>query len=361
MTGLSLDVARADWTLMDAHSGLVQLTGVRWIGNMGPLVARVWSAADIVSLAVFMARFFVLIGLAVGAMGQVRTVHLRSGYSVTGSVLLEGERVIVDLGFTVLAIPDSEISRIESKDPTADPVAESSTFFRSEAGRELASVSDNVVRCQEMVVEVRTPIGFGSGFLIRPEGYIVTNDHVIAGEHKITVTLFKAIEGQLKRITYTDIQIVATNPFLDLALLKCESEEPLDLETVVLGNSDSVFNGETVFAIGSPLGLDRTVSTGIISLRNRPVGGQIYLQTTAQINPGNSGGPLFNLRGEVIGVANMKLSSIGVEGMAFAIPVDRLKDFIAHRDAFAYDARNPNAGFRYMEPPRPSVVSQQGD
>jgi len=104
-----------------------------------------------------------------------------------------------------------------------------------------------------------------------------------------------------------------------------------------------------VFAIGSPLGLERTVTEGILSTKTRQMGGALYLQTTAQINPGNSGGPLFNLRGEVIGVTNMKLT-FG-EGLGFAIPGDELKYFLNHRDAFAYDNDNPSNPFRYLEPP----------
>jgi serine protease Do len=76
--------------------------------------------------------------------------------------------------------------------------------------------------------------------------------------------------------------------------------------------------------------------------------GQLYLQTTAQINPGNSGGPLFNLRGEVVGVTNMIL--LMSEGLGFAIPVRRVKEFLDHREAFAFDADNPNSGYRYLPP-----------
>src|SRR5207247_3952067 len=93
--------------------------------------------------------------------------------------------------------------------------------------------------------------------------------------------------------------------------------------------------GELVFSIGSPLGLERTVTEGIVSTKTREFQGSLYLQTTAQINPGNSGGPLFNMRGEVIGVTNMKLA-FG-EGVGFAIPVDAVKYFLNHRDSFACD------------------------
>jgi serine protease Do len=107
--------------------------------------------------------------------------------------------------------------------------------------------------------------------------------------------------------------------------------------------------GDRVFAIGSPLGLERTVTEGIMSTKTRQMQGTLYLQTTAQINPGNSGGPLFNLRGEVVGVTNMKIT-FG-EGLGFAIPIEVVKHFLNHRDAYAYDNDNPSNAYRYLEPP----------
>ena len=97
------------------------------------------------------------------------------------------------------------------------------------------------------------------------------------------------------------------------------------------------------------MGLERTVTEGIVSTKTRPMQGELYLQTTTQINPGNSGGPLFNLRGEVVGVTNMKIT-FG-EGLGFAIPVDGVKQFLKHRDAYAYDTDNPSSPYRYLEPP----------
>jgi len=106
--------------------------------------------------------------------------------------------------------------------------------------------------------------------------------------------------------------------------------------------------GETVFAIGNPLGLTRTVSQGIVSTTNRDFEGRLYIQTTADINPGNSGGPLFNLAGEVIGVTSMGYLFYG--GLNFAIPIDVVRRFVENWDAFAYREDNPNAGFRYLQP-----------
>jgi serine protease Do len=139
------------------------------------------------------------------------------------------------------------------------------------------------------------------------------------------------------------------NKFQDLALLKIEDKDMPKFARVSLGDSDQLSVGESVFAIGSPLGLERTVTEGIVSTKKRQFQGELYLQTTAQINPGNSGGPLFNLRGEVVGVTNMKIA-FG-EGIGFAIPVESVKVFIKHRDSYAYDNENPSNAYRYLEPP----------
>jgi serine protease Do len=155
--------------------------------------------------------------------------------------------------------------------------------------------------------------------------------------------------GQIERKTYKQIRIVALNKFADLALLRIEDKDAPKFSCVTLGDADKMAVGDTVFAIGSPLGLERTVTEGILSTKTRQIEGTLYLQTTAQINPGNSGGPLFNLRGEVIGVTNMKIT-FG-EGLGFAIPVEAVKFFLNHRESYAYDNDNPSNPYRYLEPP----------
>ena len=128
------------------------------------------------------------------------------------------------------------------------------------------------------------------------------------------------------------------------------AQDELKLRSVPLGNQREVNVGDSVFAIGNPLGLERSVSQGIISTRNRNFEGLVYLQTDAAINPGNSGGPLLNLRGEVIGVTNMKATQ--GDNVGFAIPITYVKEFLDNREAFAYDNDNPNTGYRYLDPPR---------
>ena len=130
--------------------------------------------------------------------------------------------------------------------------------------------------------------------------------------------------------------------------MKVEDLGDTKVKYVYLGDIDRIKVGEKVFAIGNPLGLERTVTDGVISTTNRAFEGLVYIQTNADINPGNSGGPLFNLAGEVIGVTNMGYIFFG--GLGFAIPIDCVKHFIDNRDAFIYDKDNPNTGFKYLQP-----------
>ncbi len=296
---------------------------------------------------------------AVAEENRVR-VFLHSAAVLEGDVLLKRtDRLALDLGFTVLAVPMDAVLRVEPV-ASAQSVLEVHGLYRTATQRSRLTVKENVARCAEAVLRVRTPVGLGSGFVIHPKGYVVTNHHVIDGEHKISLTLFQQTEQELRPLLFEKVRIVALDPHVDLALLKIEDLGDRVLPTVPLGDSYSLAQGEPVFSIGSPLGFDRTVSQGIISLKNRLIDGHLYLQSTAQINPGNSGGPLFNPRGEVIGVNNMKIGAAGIEGLSFAIPSNALKSFLDHADAFAFDVRNSNNGFRYNSPPVPRTSTSGG-
>ena len=300
----------------------------------------------------------VLLGTACG--GWSETIQLKDKAAVTGKIISEKkDQLFVDLGYTVLAIPRNQIAKIIKTEAAETKAAleKSASVTETNAGiystattpppertvRELAQ------QLGEGVVQVRTPGGLGSGFFLTEDGYLITNFHVIEGETQIGVEVYHQRNGQLDRKSYRQVRIAAMNKYADLALLKIEDPGAPRFAKMWLGDTDSLAVGERVFAIGSPLGLERTVTEGILSTKTREMQGQLYLQTSAQINPGNSGGPLFNLRGEVIGVTNMKIN-FG-EGLGFAIPVELLKHFLNHRDAFAYDNDNPNNAFRYLEPP----------
>ncbi len=298
-----------------------------------------------------------LLPLAVSAADPVSIRYvLRGGGEVKGIPLKETpEEVVIDVGPSLVTLPRAAILE-QKKDEAAVAKAEAATaedlYFISNGGAE-SPVEKLVNVVGEAVVEIRSKTSIGSGFVIHPDGFVVTNHHVINGETKFTLTLFRREAGTLSKVLYKNIRIVAMDPARDLALLKIDDEVQKPFVNVTIGDSDTVNPGQGVFAVGSPLGLDRTVSQGIVSLPNRLMeNGLLFIQTTAQINPGNSGGPLFNLAGEVVGVNNRKAAQVGVEGVGFAIPSNVLKYFLKKRDAFAFDPRNPNTGFTYLAPPR---------
>jgi len=302
-------------------------------------------------------RFFVIassIMLASCNVSQADTIVLKSGQRIEGQVLkVQPEALFVDIGVDVIRIPLDKISERIEDEPTPDTPDETSTeagLLRT-ASLPIRSVKQLVSRFAEGVVLIQTPDGLGSGFMISEEGHCVTNYHVVEGQTRIAVTIFhRTKSGEFKRVAIRDVKILALNPHFDLALLEVPQQKDFAFRPVYIADNDSQREGDTVFAIGSPLGLERSVSEGIVSTRNRNMEGIVYIQTTAQINPGNSGGPLFDSRGQVVGVINMKLT-FG-EGLGFAIPVAYLRHFIQNRDAFAFDETNPNTGYHYLEPPR---------
>ena len=283
-------------------------------------------------------------------------IQLKDASAITGKILTEkSDALIVDVGYTALVIPRSAIVSVTKATPTTGAAtspapAVTGQFYaattKTSAARDVSSL---VKQIGEAVVQVKTPGGLGSGFFLNEDGYLITNFHVIEGETEISVEVYQQKNGQLDRETYKQVKIIAINKFHDLALLHIEDKDAPKFKPVTLGSADALNVGDGVFAIGSPLGLERTVTQGIVSTKTRQMEGNLYLQTSTQINPGNSGGPLFNLAGEVVGVTNMKIT-FG-EGLGFAIPVELVKSFLDHRDAFAYSTDNPNNPFRYLEPP----------
>lgn len=160
----------------------------------------------------------------------------------------------------------------------------------------------------------------GSGFIIDKEGYILTNNHVVEKAQSIKVKLSDGKEY--------DAQIKGRDPKTDIALIKINSKN--NLPVAALGNSDQIEVGDWVVAIGNPFGLETTVTTGIISAKGRVIGAGPYddfIQTDASINPGNSGGPLYNLKGEVVGINTAIVS--GGQGIGFAIPINVAKNMLS--------------------------------
>lgn len=179
-----------------------------------------------------------------------------------------------------------------------------------------------------------TAVAKGSGVIISEDGYILTNNHVVNSSSSSSNYFYEI--GKANKVTiklYNDDteytgKIIGTDSQTDLAVIKIDKD---GLTPAELGNSDSVQVGEFAMAIGSPLGLDNSVTAGIVSAVNREVtddSGNKYIaiQTDAAINSGNSGGALVNSKGQVIGINTLKLSGTGVEGVGFAIPINSTKD-----------------------------------
>ncbi len=293
----------------------------------------------------------------------LREVELENGSKVRGWLLKENDSALwLDLGFEVLRIPRPSamaIRKPEQNSQQSDLPSEG--LFSTRERSQSLPVERWVPRLGRGVVEIRSRAGQGSGFVINEQGMIITNYHVIAQDNLLTVTVFSSQSDSLRKIQYKDIRILAMDPSHDLALLQIADELEEPLEILPFGQATELETGEGVFAIGSPLGLDRTVSRGIVSLSERLVNGNVFLQTTAQINPGNSGGPLFNFQGEVIGVNTLKFVRTGIEGVGFAIPIETVKTFLERRNAFAFDPRNPNTGIRYLNPPSKAEWAEKSE
>ena len=185
--------------------------------------------------------------------------------------------------------------------------------LKASVGDDFSGIAKNAV---QSVVTIRTNTGQGTGFIISNQGYIVTNAHVLVGASKIN-----AITYEQNTINANFIGFDGT---FDIALLQI----PGDYKTLKLADSDKVQIGEKVIAIGNPLGLQFSISQGIVSGVHRTGINEIdaYIQTDAALNPGNSGGPLVNKQGEVIGINNFKVG--GGESLGFALESNYIKDTV---------------------------------
>ena len=214
--------------------------------------------------------------------------------------------IVAQNGAAVVNISVSGTGRTSSNGPQIDPSSPFDEFFRKYHGRGQGHGQQ----------PSETPVqGQGSGFIISADGIVLTNAHVVAEAKEVTVKLTDRREFTAK--------VVGLDKATDVAVLKIEGK---NLPTVKLGDSRKSRVGEWVLAIGSPFGLENTVTAGIISSKSRSLPGDGYvpfIQTDVAINPGNSGGPLFNLAGEVIGINSQIYSrSGGYQGLSFAIPIE---------------------------------------
>lgn len=285
---------------------------------------------------------------------QAETISLRGGAKIEADLLRQDNAgVVVDLGYELLRIPKDSVAKVEKDKPAPGgapaAAAPAGSLYSSDSPKD-KDVTHPVASFTPSVPLVQTPKGLGSGFFINRDGYLVTNFHVIKGERHITVTRMVQNGQDSQRVVYKKIRIVAVDPFHDLAVLKIEDDIKDKIVPLTLASRETPSIGDSVYVIGNPLGLERTVTEGVLSHAARNFGGNLYLQIDAPVNPGNSGGPLFNSQGQVIGVINMGI--LAMEGLNFAIPVRDVKFLLDNLDAYAFDANNPVSGYVYPAPPR---------
>ena len=214
---------------------------------------------------------------------------------------------------------DSELSQLDLGDATGSELTVAQIVDKNENAVVEIVVSGTA---QNMWGQMQLVQGAGSGVIVKNDGYIATNYHVIQGASKVEVTLHN---GE----TYP-ARIIGSDPTNDIAVIKIDAK---DLTTATIGDSSTVDVGDLAVAIGNPLGqLGGTATTGIISALDRTLDVEgttlTLLQTDAAINGGNSGGGLFNSKGELIGIVESKASAVGVEGLAFALPINNVSGII---------------------------------
>jgi serine protease Do len=283
------------------------------------------------------------------ASGDV--VTLKSGSRIDGTVLKRTDkRVWVDIGPEVLSFDMEDVQGVESAAAPAAARTEQVDLFHTASDLPTLSPKEHAKILGPAVVKISTPSGLGSGVIIDKGGHAITNAHVVQGEQRLKATVwFPQPDGTLRRVEIDKVELVAVNNHLDLALVRIPHPDGTDFAFAPVQREEKLEIGQPVFAIGNPLGLERTLTQGVISTTQRSFDGLTYIQTDTPINPGNSGGPLFNTRGEVIGITNMGIR--GGEALGFAIPSRYVKDFIRNREAFSYDRNNPNSGHNYHDGP----------
>jgi len=281
------------------------------------------------------------------------TVTLRGGARVIGALLRRNDAgVAVDLGHDVVHVPAAHVLdvRRHAAGEAGARAVQAEAFYRV-GTLEPAPIPRLVRRYGDSIVTLRTAAGLGSGFLISDRGHVITNYHVIENQTSVSATVFKRAGPEFERLETRRVRIVALHPLRDLALLKLDLG---DLEgyaptPLVIAEQPDVAVGDLVFTIGNPLGLERSVTQGIISSTTRTLEHLRFFQTDAAVNPGNSGGPMMNARGEVVGV--VAAGAAFFDGLAFGIPARDLIDFLRHREAYAYDPSQPQNGVKYLAPP----------
>lgn len=298
---------------------------------------------------------------AAAAAGELVTITLVGGARLTATLLRQNnDGIALDLGHDVITIPAQRVLDIRTPEKHSGLEKQEHAFFR--VGQlEVAPVPELVKRFGDAVVVVRTPSGLGSGFIISDQGHLITNYHVIERSTKVSVTLFQRGPEGYQKQQFKRVKVLATHPLRDLALMQIDVPEfeKARIHPVVIAEKTNVQVGDIVFTIGNPLGLERSVTQGIVSSTTRTLGHLRFFQTDASINSGNSGGPMFNSRGEVVGV--VCAGFMFFDGLAFGIPASDLIDFLKNREAYLFDPTKPQNGVTYLPPPYRSKKAKNID
>jgi serine protease Do len=228
-----------------------------------------------------------------------------------GRVLPDFTDLVDQVGPSVVNI--RTVEKVTQRGGSAEMDEEMQEFLRRFFGQQFPNIPRQGPRSRPQPQEEERPRGVGSGFILTSDGYVMTNAHVVEGASEVLVTLVDKREFKAK--------IVGADKRTDVAVVKIDAT---GLPAVKVGDISKLRVGEWVMAIGSPFGLENTVTAGIVSAKQRDTGDYLpFIQTDVAINPGNSGGPLINMRGEVVGINSQIYSrSGGFMGISFSIPID---------------------------------------
>ena len=234
-------------------------------------------------------------------------------YNLLNQKITDAQNNINTLTDNLIQTKTTLENTVDSLDIKLGSINQEMDLLKASAGEDFSGIIEDAI---QSVVTIRTDMGQGTGFIISSGGYIVTNAHVLVDSKEITAITYE------QEIISADF--IGYDGQLDLALLKISG----DYNILKLADSDEIQIGEKVIAIGNPLGLQFSVSEGIVSAIHRegPSGLEAYIQTDAALNPGNSGGPLINKKGEVVGINNFKIGDS--ESLGFALESNYIKDTI---------------------------------
>ncbi len=286
----------------------------------------------------------------------ISMVHAGTITLADGTVITSPE---IKAGQTEVSVPvNGKTLTFKGKNTKEEKLSKPFYYFDGNPKAPVLNYKELIQKVGAAVVTVVQDNGLGSGFIIHPDGYVITNQHVISGSYKgnLRIKFHTKQNGIIKHELFKKVRVIAVSHRYDLALLKIEGFKDRNFPYVTLAAGHNVEKGDEVVAIGAPKGLERTATKGYISLSNRSYEQVrdshfqlVYIQHTAEINPGNSGGPLFNMKGQVVGINSLGMPNS--DGLGFAISSDFLKFFLENKTVYALSGRNMTSKYLYLPPP----------